>query len=203
MTNTSRSAPAPATLLPAPADRHAGLPSRRACLIAVAAGPLALPGPAQAATDGSALAFARLDDARSTLERLAQGPRRPPGPGSWNWPQTLQHLAQSIEFSMQGFPQSKPAWFQRTLGSAAFGFFRWRGRMTHGLTEPIPGAPDLDATLADSAALARLTQAMARFQPWNGPLVPHFAYGDLDKTRYDQAHAMHLAEHLSLFLPQG
>lgn len=186
-----------------PSTRATGLTSRRACLIAAAALPLARPEGALAAADGGDWAFTRLDEALRALDRLSQGPRRTPEPGTWNWPQTLQHLAQSIEFSMRGFPESKPAWFQATLGAAAFGFFRWRGRMTHGLTEPIPGAPELDAAQAESAAVARLQDAITHFLAWNGPLAPHFAYGELDKAAYEQAHAMHVAEHLAGFTPRG
>ena len=38
-------------------------------------------------------------------------------------------------------------------------------------------------------------QAMGRFEAFNGPLKPHFAYGELDKAAYTRAHLMHLANH--------
>src|SRR5689334_3419236 len=65
--------------------------------------------------------------------------------GAWPLGAVLEHLAQSVEMSMDGFPQSKSALFQKTAGQAAFGVFRWRGRMSHGLADPIPGAPALNA----------------------------------------------------------
>jgi hypothetical protein len=40
---------------------------------------------------------------------------------------------------------------------------------------------------------------MAAFSAWTKPLQPHFAYGALSKPDYEQAHAMHLAQHLSGF----
>ena len=123
---------------------------------------------------------------------------------AWSWSQTLEHCAQSIEFSLQGFPAPKSALFQNTLGAAAFNVFALRGRMSHNLAEPIPGAPALDASTPDaSAALARLRKAVQDFAAHAGPLQPHFAYGALSRAQYEQAHAMHLANHLSAFDVRG
>lgn len=135
------------------------------------------------------------------VERLAAGTPMPDaGATAWNWAQTLVHAAQSIEYSLLGFPVQRPVWFQRSLGAAAIGFFGWRGRMHHGLSDPIPGAPALDGSVADAAvALSRLRAAVQQFSETTAPLHPHFAYGTLDRARHEQAHAMHLAHHLSVF----
>jgi hypothetical protein len=117
----------------------------------------------------------------------------------WNLSQVLQHLAQSIEFSMQGFPALKGAWFRSTLGSAAFAVFNARGAMSHTLDEPIPGAPALDAAQALKTSVQRLLDAMDAFAPFNGTLRPHFAYGELTKPQYERAHLMHLANHWTQF----
>ncbi|NCT84897.1 MAG: DUF1569 domain-containing protein [Comamonadaceae bacterium] len=117
----------------------------------------------------------------------------------WNLSQVLQHLAQSIEYSMQGFPALKGAWFRSTIGSAAFALFNARGVMSHDLAEPIPGAPALEASLALKAAVNRLLAAMDAFAQFNGKLRPHFAYGELTKPQYERAHLMHLANHWTQF----
>lgn len=147
------------------------------------------------------LVYARISDAMSEVDRLHAAPRHALGSSTaWNWSQTLEHCAQSMEFSMQGFPQPKSALFQHTAGAAAFGLFAWRGRMSHNLAEPIPGAPALAMGTPDaSAALERLHAAVAAFAAHQGPLQPHFAYGALSRQQYEQAHAMHLANHLSAF----
>lgn len=144
------------------------------------------------------LRFQTLDLALDELSRLAAASTLTTQT-PWNWGQTLTHLAQSIEYSMSGFPQAKSALFQRTLGSAALGVFAWRGHMSHPLDDPIPGAPALEANADVAMALARLQAAAQAFQTHSGPLQPHFAYGDLGKARYEQAHAMHIANHLSAF----
>jgi hypothetical protein len=125
-------------------------------------------------------------------DRLVQG-------NPWNLSQVLQHLAQSIEFSMQGFPVLKGAWFRATAGSAAFAVFSGRGEMSHDLSEPIPGAPALDAAHSLKDAVNRLLAAMDAFAEFSGTLRPHFAYGELTKAQYERAHLMHLANHWTQF----
>jgi len=151
------------------------------------------------------LVFGTLADAMQEVDRLAGASDSASvsalSPATaWNWSQTLEHCAQSIEFSLQGFPAPKSVLFQNTLGAAAFGVFALRGRMSHNLAEPIPGAPVLNASTPDaSVALVRLRKAVQDFAAHAGPLHPHFAYGALSKTQYEHAHAMHLANHLSAF----
>lgn len=113
----------------------------------------------------------------------------------WSLAQMLQHLAQSIEFSIQGYPEARSALFQHTLGTAAFAVFDARGKMSHDLTEPIPGAPALDAQQGLKTAVQRLLDAMEGFSAYKGVLKPHFAYGELTREQYQRAHLMHLANH--------
>lgn len=154
---------------------------------------------------GRQLVFDTLSVAMQEVERLASAAVQPLAPATtWNWSQTLEHCAQSIEFSLQGFPAPRSPLFQNTVGAAAFSVFALRGRMSHNLAEPIPGAPALGAPAPDaSAALARLRKAVQDFAAHAGPLQPHFAYGALTRAQYEQAHAMHLADHLSAFDVRG
>ncbi len=135
-----------------------------------------------------------LQDARRWLDRVAaaKGAR---ATGAWPLPAVLEHLAQSIEMSLDGYPQPRGALFQNTVGAAAFAVFQWRGRMSHGLDEPIPGAPALALPGDLAASVGRLHAAIARFEGHGGALAPHFAYGRLDKAQYARAHAFHIANH--------
>ena len=176
-----------------------------ACTVAVA--PVALLGVSISACQGPssnhrALTFTSLSAAMEELGRLTKPEPLAPA-AAFSWAQTLAHCAQSIEFSMTGFPQPKSALFQNTVGATAFKVFSMRGRMSHDLADPIPGAPSLDANTDVAQALARLRQSVAAFQQWKEPLKPHFAYGQLNKAEYDQAHAMHLAQHFSGFGQRG
>jgi hypothetical protein len=172
-----------------PARRQVLLRSGSAALIA--ASPLLLSACSPAPVDGAG--FGSLPAALATLQALKARPPR--ATGAWDLPKVLIHAAQSVEYSMAGFPQPKAAWFRHTVGPAAFAVFSARGRMSHSLTEPIPGAPDIAAGQAPDAAVDRLVAALRAFDAHTGALAPHFAYGALDKPDYARAHLMHLANH--------
>jgi hypothetical protein len=177
-----------------PAPEH---PTRREALlrgsglVLVASSPALLSGcgPAPVAGDG----FGSLEVAQATL--LALKNKAPRTTGAWDLPKVLIHAAQSVEYSLGGFPEPKPAWFRHTVGPAAFAVFSARGRMSHSLAEPIPGAPDIAPGQALDAAVDRLVAALSSFDAHTGPLAPHFAYGELNKADYTRAHLMHLANH--------
>ena len=135
-----------------------------------------------------------LDDSLRWLDGVEKA-SRVTAVGAWPMGAGLEHLAQSIEMSMDGFPQSRGALFQGTAGSAAFAFFKWRGRMSHGLAQPIPGAPALGAGADWQPAALRLRRAITRFNGYSGALKPHFAYGNLSKPEFALAHSMHIANH--------
>ena len=137
--------------------------------------------------------FASIDAALQTLEQLKTlAPRMT---GAWDMPHVLHHMAQSIEFSISGFPEPKPAWFRVTVGSYAFALFNARGQMTHNLAEPIPGAPDIAQGQPLAPAIDHIVGALQSFERHAGALMPHFAYGALGKADYTRAHLMHLANH--------
>lgn len=116
--------------------------------------------------------------------------------GTWTPFQVFSHIAQSIEYSITGFPEMKSAFFQNTVGALAFEVFSQRGAMQHGLDEPIPGAPVFKPEGDTQAALIRLRKAFLDFDRFPGELAPHFAYGQLEKNAYAAAHVMHLNNHL-------
>lgn len=174
---------------------------RRHLVLAATVAPLlaACQGAPRVAGGPQALRLRTIDDARTALLRAIDERRQPP-PGGWGAAQVMTHLAQSIELSMTGYPQPRSRLFQATLGAAAFGVFEARGRMSHGLDEPIPGAAPLGAATDTVAAQARLLAAIDGFQRWPAPLLPHFAYGSLSRPQYELAHAMHVADHLSAWV---
>jgi hypothetical protein len=169
--------------------RRTALTTLAAGVVVVGAGGwLALPSGSRALTVASAT------DALSLLKGKAIKHT-----GGWTPAQVFEHLAQSVEYSMTGFPQSKSPLFQSTAGAVAFAVFQSKGAMTHGLTEPIPGAPVLATNGNTDAALDRLLTSLKTFDTYAGALKPHFAYGTLDKTQYAAAHAMHVFNHLTEF----
>lgn len=137
-----------------------------------------------------------LDGARQVLDALAG--RELSSIRGWSPSEVFNHCAQSIDYSIDGYPQLKPTWFRSSLGPAAFAVFSARGAMRHPLDEPIPGAAPLIEPSSHDAALQRLRAAFERFAAYTGELQPHFAYGALTHAEYAEAHVMHLYNHLSL-----
>ncbi len=122
--------------------------------------------------------------------------------GAWTPYQILTHCAQSVEYSMSGYPEQKPEIFQKTIGKLGFSLFSLKGRMIHPLDEPIPGAPPLEDDNNITEALVRLKTAYLDFEQYTGALAPHFTYGALTKEEYILAHVMHLNNHLQEFRSQ-
>jgi hypothetical protein len=112
-------------------------------------------------------------------------------------PQALLHCAQSIDYSLDGFPQMKPTLLRRTVGRLVSWRFLSAGKMRHNLGAPVPGAPALPAMGDVEAAWERLLLAIDRFEQQAGPPREHFLFGRLSKDEFGRLHAMHLADHLS------
>lgn len=116
--------------------------------------------------------------------------------GAWSPAMIFTHLAQSVDYSISGYPEMKPALFRQTIGGAAFLAFSTAGAMRHNLAEVIPGAPTLVQGGSSDAALDRLVASLLRFEAHAAELKPHFAYGDLGKDDYRAAHIFHVRNHL-------
>ena len=170
---------------------------RRTLLKGAAVGSVAMLGAGfWALPGGPRPAALTLDGARQVLDGL-QGQALVSVEG-WSPSEVFNHCAQSIDYSIEGYPELKPAWFRHSLGPAAFAVFSARGDMRHPLHEAIPGAAPLAEPASQDAALQRLRAAFERFAAHDGELQPHFAYGVLNHAEYSEAHVMHLYNHLSL-----
>ena len=120
--------------------------------------------------------------------------------GEWDTNQVFHHCAQSIEYSMTGYPENKNPLFQKTIGKIVLGTFLFRGTMSHNLADPIPGAPSLpEPSPSYVTGLARLQKSISDFLAYSSPLAPHFVYGEVSPSDYNKVHAMHIANHLNLF----
>jgi hypothetical protein len=121
--------------------------------------------------------------------------------GDWDLGRMFSHLAQGVEFSMHGYPVQKPKLFQATVGKIAFKVFEARGRMSHGLDQPIPG--EVVAQINADEGLARLWTSLEAFRDFHEPLKPHFAYGSLNKLQFSNAHLLHIKNHLQEVGPRA
>ncbi|URD69537.1 DUF1569 domain-containing protein [Leptospira borgpetersenii] len=119
------------------------------------------------------------------------------GYGAWDAGKVFLHCAQSIEYSIQGYPENKSALFQNTIGKLVFLNFVSSKKMSHDLEAPIPGSTEIRVGTDWKESLSILRETILKFQTYDKELKPHFAYGSLSKQEYDLAHAMHIANHFS------
>jgi hypothetical protein len=117
----------------------------------------------------------------------------------WSPSRALAHCAQSIEYSVTGFPKPRSWLFTSTIGPIAARRFVGRGSLSHDLTAAIPGAPEIAEQGELGAAVARLRSAVESFREHRAALKPHFAYGRLEPEAYEALHAMHFADHATAF----
>ncbi len=138
------------------------------------------------------------DEVLGELDRLTTSGARQQG--AWSFPWVLEHCAQSIEYSLTGYPVLRSGLFRATVGRIAKGKFLRSGAMSHDIEALIAGAPALSLSDANHAA-DRLRQAIAAFRAWEGSLAPHLAYGSCTKGDYEALHAMHVTDHFSKLRP--
>lgn len=138
------------------------------------------------------LAAATLAELRGSLaaldaDRLVSRGAMPPAVA-------LGHCAQSIEYSLAGYPRLKPWPVRRLIGPRLLAGFRRDGRMRHDLAAPVPGAPRPPADDAP-AALRGLLAAIDAFAAHAGPWPEHLAFGRMDRAAYADAHRLHILNH--------
>lgn len=142
-----------------------------------------------------------LSDYQSLVTELLTKPNSIKLDGNWSPGKVLAHCAQSIEFSIQGYPEMKSSIFRGSIGKVAFSVFAFKNKMNHGLEEPIPGADEIDNATEVKVGAKRLLQAIERFSKTaESSLRPHFAYGELTKEEYDLAHTLHIKNHMERLL---
>jgi hypothetical protein len=135
-----------------------------------------------------------IDFALSILKKLKR--QEPRTTGEWNLYQIITHCAQSVEYSMLGYPEHKSDMFKHTVGKAAFSLFSSKRKMRHALDEAIPGAPLFSSEENIINAFERFEKSLIDFKQYESALAPHFAYGPLTKQQYEMAHVMHFNNHL-------
>jgi len=116
--------------------------------------------------------------------------------GSYTFSETAQHAAQSIGYSMTGYPKLAPASLRVTVGRAVKHVFLRRGAMRHNLSAPVSGAPALDPGMPDLSAVQVLRDAVNRLVAFDGALQPHPTYGRCTKDQVASLQTLHLREHL-------
>jgi|SRR4051794_2061550 hypothetical protein len=145
------------------------------------------------------LRFTSIDDIAAEVERLARC-REIKTLGNWSSGQVLQHLAMTMQNSIDGFPSFVPAPIRLFLRL----FMKRRI-----LTTPMSAGFKLPANAAEhmlpkptewDAAVANFRREMQRLktQPQR---MPHPAFGPLTSAEWEQLHCRHSELHLGFLMP--
>lgn len=144
------------------------------------------------------LRFNSLDDIAAEVERLA-GYKELLALGNWSSGQVLQHLASTMDNSIDGFPNFVPAPIKLLLRL----FMKRRF-----LTKPMPAGfklpPKAEKMLPGpttwDAALANFRRAMQRLKS-EAKRSPHPAFGSMTTAEWEKIHCRHSELHLSFLVP--
>ncbi len=115
----------------------------------------------------------------------------------WSLYKTLLHCAQTIEFSMSGYPKLKPLIIRRTVGRIVLKKFLKNNKMKHDLTAPVPGAAEIADEGNISEAVAVSVKTIDDFMSYSGQYKEHLLFGKLSKKEYDEYFTLHYADHFS------
>jgi hypothetical protein len=107
----------------------------------------------------------------------------------------VTHCAQSIECSMTAYPVLRSGLFRATIGPLVKRKFLRAHAMSHDITAPIAGAPEIASSTTLDEARARALAAAAAFAAFSGELAPHLAYGRCSKAEYAELHLLHFEDH--------
>ena len=137
--------------------------------------------------------YESLDDLLADAQRLASGNVRTLG--NWSQGQICDHLATSLDSSIDGFDMSFPAplrWMMSIFMKKKF------------LTKELPPGfktPEkyLPAEISTADGLAALAKAIVRQQS-DPNRVPHPGFGKLSRDEWNQFHLRHAEMHMSFLV---
>ncbi len=145
------------------------------------------------------LHFSEMHDVVSHVQQLADTGYRQLG--NWSLGQACNHLAQTVEMSVDGFPSGLPApvaAVQRWLFFHLPAVPRLLGRIR------VPTTPELaqNDPVEDASGIERLERAVERYSQPDVVLQPNPVLGPLTVEQWHQFHVWHAARHLSFLQPQ-
>ncbi len=141
------------------------------------------------------LAFDRIEEIMPEVDRLLAGHVTV---GSWTLGAICDHLARSIDLSLDSGPAVAPPTREQAVYRRLF--FR-AGAFPEGQTPPIAALfpnPDADPI----AAAGSLRKALDRLDGHAGPFAAHPVIGPMSREEWLLFHSRHAAHHLSFAVPR-
>ena len=143
--------------------------------------------------------YSTLEELRLDAESIATGPYTTVG--KWTYGQILDHLAQAIHASIDGFPFGAP-WYMRLVAPLVKNSVLTK-RMKPGFRLPKAAdsyLPSPDVAVED--ALSRLVNGIDRLDTEN-PTAAHPVFGKLAREEWISLHLRHSELHMSFVVPDA
>lgn len=115
----------------------------------------------------------------------------------WSMYHTLVHCAETIEYSMNGYPEMKPAFLRATVGKLAIKKFLRQGYMKHSLVADVAGGRKIKEDGSFEEGKNILLSMIDEFLNYKGKFAPHLLFGNLSREEYDQYFVLHIQDHFS------
>ena len=122
--------------------------------------------------------------------------------GKWSLGQNCNHLAQTLNMSVDGFPIALP-FPVSAVNRWLFFHTRWFGQVAGRVRVPtFPRLAQSDP-VDDSVGVERLTQAIERVLSCRDGFAANPVMGRLSREQWLQFHVFHAERHLSFLVPQS
>jgi hypothetical protein len=136
--------------------------------------------------------FNTIEEAITEIKRLENISKKTTG--KWSYYQILDHCADGINSSIDGYSGSAPWLIRKTMGQIMKHKTFSQGYMDHGAVNP--SAPNTREEGDEKKAQEKLFKAIDRFKNYTGKLQSHPFFEELSKEEFEKLHAFHIANHL-------
>lgn len=116
---------------------------------------------------------------------------------NWGIYEICMHCAQTISYSMTGYPKMKPAIVRLTIGKAVVSKYLKQGYMKHNLQSHVSGGEKIDPNGEPAAGIDHLLSEIEKLENYTGTLKPHSVFGEMTREDYMKYFAMHISDHFS------
>lgn len=155
------------------------------------------------------LQFSNLQEAIDDVRQLRQTGYQ--AVGNWDLTQSCQHIADWMEFPVQGFPPAGVTWpilavVRWTIGPRILKTMLDSESMKPGnMTFPktvYAATSSEELQEAENVAVARLVATVEAFEKHDGKIHPSPLFGAMDKSTAEHLQRIHCAHHLSFLIPK-
>ncbi|HEY0008077.1 MAG TPA: DUF1569 domain-containing protein [Tepidisphaeraceae bacterium] len=121
--------------------------------------------------------------------------------GKWSLGEMAEHLALTMEKSIDGFDIHRPLLFKMLGPAVKWAVLKYRF-IPSGVPAPAVFLPAQLHSSGDAPSLERFRKTLDRYESFTGVLHSSPVFGTLTRAQWDQIHLIHAAHHLRYLQPR-